>query len=133
MRSLIRVRQSRTTFTINTTISLVNHIYYKYHHFPSKPLVKPSNTIHSLAYSSIIPNSIQYKLHYLFLFLFLLLLLNKVMGSSPNSKPKIIRGSAGYVLEDVPHLSDYIPELPVRTIHFPILLLLSFYSTQKQN
>lgn len=36
------------------------------------------------------------------------------MGSSPNSKPKIIRGSAGYVLEDVPHLSDYIPELPVR-------------------
>ncbi|XP_057422484.1 ATP-dependent 6-phosphofructokinase 3-like [Lotus japonicus] len=34
------------------------------------------------------------------------------MGSSPISKPKIVRGSAGYVLEDVPHLSDYIPELP---------------------
>ncbi|RDX91132.1 ATP-dependent 6-phosphofructokinase 3, partial [Mucuna pruriens] len=26
------------------------------------------------------------------------------MGSSPNSKPKIVRGTAGYVLEDVPHL-----------------------------
>jgi hypothetical protein len=36
------------------------------------------------------------------------------MGSSPNSKPKIVRGAAGYVLEDVPHLSDYIPDLPVR-------------------
>lgn len=36
------------------------------------------------------------------------------MGSSPNSKPKIVRGSAGYILEDVPHLIDYIPELPVR-------------------
>ncbi|KAK7319927.1 hypothetical protein RJT34_04656 [Clitoria ternatea] len=34
------------------------------------------------------------------------------MGSSPNSKPKIVRGSAGYVLEDVPHFSDYIPDLP---------------------
>lgn len=36
------------------------------------------------------------------------------MGSSPNSKPKIVRGSAGYILEDVPHLTDYIPDLPVR-------------------
>jgi len=35
------------------------------------------------------------------------------MGSSPNSKPKIVRGSAGYILEDVPHLTDYIPDLPV--------------------
>ncbi|PNX88452.1 6-phosphofructokinase 3-like protein, partial [Trifolium pratense] len=34
------------------------------------------------------------------------------MGSSPNSKPKVVRGAAGYVLEDVPHLTDYIPELP---------------------
>ncbi|KAL5174481.1 ATP-dependent 6-phosphofructokinase 7 [Glycine soja] len=34
------------------------------------------------------------------------------MGSSPNSKPKIIRGSAGYVLEDVPHMADYIPDIP---------------------
>ncbi|KAJ1393574.1 Pyrophosphate-dependent phosphofructokinase [Sesbania bispinosa] len=34
------------------------------------------------------------------------------MGSSPNSKPKIVRGAAGYVLEDVPHLADYIPDLP---------------------
>ncbi|TKY64427.1 ATP-dependent 6-phosphofructokinase 3 [Spatholobus suberectus] len=29
----------------------------------------------------------------------------------PNSEPKIITGLAGYVLEDVPHLSDYIPHL----------------------
>ncbi|XP_020215856.1 ATP-dependent 6-phosphofructokinase 3 isoform X2 [Cajanus cajan] len=35
------------------------------------------------------------------------------MGSSPNSKPKIVRGSAGYVLEDVPHMADYIPDLPI--------------------
>jgi 6-phosphofructokinase 1 len=28
------------------------------------------------------------------------------------SKPKIETGSTGYVLEDVPHLSDYIPDLP---------------------
>ncbi|KAK7399012.1 hypothetical protein VNO78_10187 [Psophocarpus tetragonolobus] len=34
------------------------------------------------------------------------------MGSSPNSKPKIVRGTAGYVLEDVPHLSDYLPDIP---------------------
>ncbi|KAE8688438.1 ATP-dependent 6-phosphofructokinase 3 [Hibiscus syriacus] len=30
-------------------------------------------------------------------------------------KPKIITGPGGYVLEDVPHLSDYIPDLPVYT------------------
>ncbi|XP_040371528.1 ATP-dependent 6-phosphofructokinase 6 isoform X2 [Rosa chinensis] len=34
------------------------------------------------------------------------------MGISANSEPKIITGDAGYVLEDVPHLSDYIPDLP---------------------
>lgn len=32
--------------------------------------------------------------------------------------PKIITGDAGYVLEDVPHLSDYIPDLP--TYHNPL-------------
>ena len=37
-----------------------------------------------------------------------------VMASSLNSKPKIVTGTAGYVLEDVPHLTDYIPDLPVR-------------------
>uniref|UniRef100_A0A5B7AHP2 ATP-dependent 6-phosphofructokinase n=1 Tax=Davidia involucrata TaxID=16924 RepID=A0A5B7AHP2_DAVIN len=34
------------------------------------------------------------------------------MGPSGNSQPKIVTGDAGYVLEDVPHLSDYIPDLP---------------------
>ncbi|KAL6140792.1 hypothetical protein ACLB2K_059085 [Fragaria x ananassa] len=34
------------------------------------------------------------------------------MRISANSQPKIITGEAGYVLEDVPHLSDYIPDLP---------------------
>lgn len=33
-----------------------------------------------------------------------------VMGT----KPKVVSGPAGYILEDVPHLSDYIPNLPVR-------------------
>ncbi|XP_015899502.2 ATP-dependent 6-phosphofructokinase 3 [Ziziphus jujuba] len=30
-------------------------------------------------------------------------------------QPKILTGEAGYVLEDVPHLSDYIPDLPTYT------------------
>ncbi|KAJ7951689.1 ATP-dependent 6-phosphofructokinase [Quillaja saponaria] len=34
------------------------------------------------------------------------------MGNPTNPGPKIVTGEAGYVLEDVPHLSDYIPELP---------------------
>ena len=29
-------------------------------------------------------------------------------------KKKLVGGDAGYVLEDVPHLTDYLPELPVR-------------------
>ncbi|KAK4280967.1 hypothetical protein QN277_012517 [Acacia crassicarpa] len=29
-----------------------------------------------------------------------------------NCKPKVVTGPLGYVLEDVPHLSDYIPNLP---------------------
>ncbi|KAL5576895.1 hypothetical protein UlMin_018594 [Ulmus minor] len=33
------------------------------------------------------------------------------MGSV-NFEPKIVTGDGGYVLEDVPHLSDYIPHLP---------------------
>lgn len=28
-------------------------------------------------------------------------------------KMKIVHGDAGYVLEDVPHLTDFIPDLPV--------------------
>ncbi|XP_073034088.1 ATP-dependent 6-phosphofructokinase 3-like [Primulina eburnea] len=35
------------------------------------------------------------------------------MGLEFNSMPKIVNGEHGYILEDVPHLSDYIPNLPV--------------------
>ncbi|XP_073278314.1 ATP-dependent 6-phosphofructokinase 3-like [Primulina huaijiensis] len=35
------------------------------------------------------------------------------MGLECNSMPKIVNGEYGYILEDVPHLSDYIPNLPV--------------------
>ncbi|BBG98900.1 phosphofructokinase 3 [Prunus dulcis] len=34
------------------------------------------------------------------------------MAISNNSEPKIVPGEGGYVLEDVPHLVDYIPDLP---------------------
>ncbi|KAL0415159.1 UNVERIFIED_CONTAM: ATP-dependent 6-phosphofructokinase [Sesamum latifolium] len=34
------------------------------------------------------------------------------MGSSETNKTKTVAGEAGYILEDVPHLSDYIPHLP---------------------
>ncbi|EFH43832.1 phosphofructokinase family protein [Arabidopsis lyrata subsp. lyrata] len=34
------------------------------------------------------------------------------MSTVESSKPKIINSSCGYVLEDVPHLSDYLPDLP---------------------
>lgn len=38
-----------------------------------------------------------------------------VMATSAlNSDRKIVTGPAGYVLEDVPHFSDYIPNPPVR-------------------
>ncbi|XP_024020759.1 ATP-dependent 6-phosphofructokinase 3 [Morus notabilis] len=34
------------------------------------------------------------------------------MAVSSDSQMKIVNGDAGYVLEDVPHLTDYIPDLP---------------------
>ncbi|KAL7167997.1 hypothetical protein ACSBR2_038433 [Camellia fascicularis] len=34
------------------------------------------------------------------------------MGTSGDSPRKIVSGDSGYVLEDVPHLIDYIPDLP---------------------
>lgn len=37
-------------------------------------------------------------------------------------KKKLVGGDAGYVLEDVPHLTDYMPELPVRA-RAPVLPL----------
>lgn len=35
-------------------------------------------------------------------------------GLTGRSLAKIVSGDAGFVLEDVPHLTDYIPDLPVR-------------------
>ena len=35
------------------------------------------------------------------------------MACSEISHMKSFSGEAGYVLEDVPHLTDYIPDLPV--------------------
>ncbi|CAL9083396.1 unnamed protein product [Musa textilis] len=35
-----------------------------------------------------------------------------VMGTDPASTLKIVEGEFGYVLEDVPHLTDYLPDLP---------------------
>ncbi|KAM4100065.1 hypothetical protein ACJW30_05G040700 [Castanea mollissima] len=35
------------------------------------------------------------------------------LAISVNSDPKIVYGEAGYVLEDVPHFTDYIPDLPI--------------------
>ncbi|KAF3442937.1 hypothetical protein FNV43_RR16855 [Rhamnella rubrinervis] len=34
------------------------------------------------------------------------------VGGGGDHKAKVVMGEAGYVLEDVPHLSDYIPDLP---------------------
>lgn len=34
---------------------------------------------------------------------------------------KLVQGAAGYVLEDVPHLSDYILDLPVLLSFLPPL------------
>lgn len=34
-------------------------------------------------------------------------------SSDGDSQLKIVHGEAGYILEDVPHFSDYIPNLPV--------------------
>lgn len=41
------------------------------------------------------------------------------MGHSGNLQLKVVNGDAGYVLEDVPHLTDYIPDLPVRISFSP--------------
>jgi len=35
--------------------------------------------------------------------------------------------ASGFVLEDVPHLSDYIPHLPVRLLILPLFKKLSFW------
>ncbi|KAF5803451.1 putative 6-phosphofructokinase [Helianthus annuus] len=35
------------------------------------------------------------------------------MDNNISCQMKIETGEAGYVLEDVPHLTDYIPDLPI--------------------
>ncbi|URD95911.1 hypothetical protein MUK42_32462 [Musa troglodytarum] len=40
------------------------------------------------------------------------------MGTDPGSTLKIVEGEFGYVLEDVPHLTDYLPDLPVSSLFF---------------
>ena len=52
---------------------------------------------------------------------------NSNSNSNGNSKPKIVTGSAGYVLEDVPHLTDYIPHLPVRPLFSSFMIQLFFF------
>ncbi|RWV85002.1 hypothetical protein GW17_00053241 [Ensete ventricosum] len=43
---------------------------------------------------------------------------SQVMGTDPGSTLKIVKGEFGYVLEDVPHLTDYLPDLPVSSLFF---------------
>lgn len=42
-------------------------------------------------------------------------------GAGQEKMMKVEKGEYGYVLEDVPHLTDYIPDLPVRILSFYIL------------
>lgn len=50
-------------------------------------------------------------------------------NANGNSKPKIVNGDYGYVLEDVPHLTDYIPGLPVR-FSIPVYNNRTYYMEQ---
>ncbi|RZS22731.1 hypothetical protein BHM03_00055550 [Ensete ventricosum] len=43
---------------------------------------------------------------------------SQVMEIDPGSTLKIVKGEFGYVLEDVPHLTDYLPDLPVSSLFF---------------
>ncbi|KAH7514371.1 hypothetical protein FEM48_Zijuj11G0082500 [Ziziphus jujuba var. spinosa] len=45
------------------------------------------------------------------------------MGISINSKPNVVARPTGYVLEDVPHLFDYIPDLSVISLCLSLSLL----------
>ena len=35
---------------------------------------------------------------------------------------KVVTGPGGYILQDVPHLTDYIPDLPVCIFFLPLFL-----------
>lgn len=45
------------------------------------------------------------------------------MDNNISVQMKVETGDAGYVLEDVPHLSDYIPNLPVSCLQLLSLLI----------
>lgn len=47
-------------------------------------------------------------------------------ASMSGTPPKIVTGDYGYVLEDVPHFSDYIPNPPVCSLSFSRLYALKF-------
>lgn len=47
-------------------------------------------------------------------------------SDSAKQQQKIIRGECGYVLEDVPHLTDYLPDLRVTLLFFVSLFLALF-------
>ncbi|GMP35007.1 hypothetical protein CsSME_00007646 [Camellia sinensis var. sinensis] len=49
------------------------------------------------------------------------------MGTSSADQRKIVTGDNGYVLEDVPHLSDYIPDLPQSHNHLNTMGRTSYY------
>lgn len=51
------------------------------------------------------------------------------MVSSGSPYMKIVNGDSGYVLEDVPHLTDYISDLPVipTTIPLPFCSSIFFF------
>lgn len=48
------------------------------------------------------------------------------MESSENSQMKIVNGDYGYVLEDVPHLTDYIADLPVTHTYHALFCFVCF-------
>lgn len=50
-----------------------------------------------------------------------------------NKPHKVVVGDAGYVLEDVPHFSDYIPHLPVRRRSLPYLFIARQKKKKKTN
>ncbi len=61
------------------------------------------------------------------------------MSVNAGSSSKILTGSGGAVLEDVPHLTDWLPDLPVSSfppssfhillLHFLVLLIGLFFQT----
>lgn len=49
------------------------------------------------------------------------------MDAQSNSQMKAVEGEYGYVLQDVPHLNDYIPNLPVCFFSFRSYIYMNRY------